>query len=303
MRLGNFKTLNRCVKCVLSLMVLLGDLFRKSLTRVFGKTPPGTCVVVCYHSVPPGQQQQFAAQLESLQKRATIVSLGDAVDLRKGTHSVGITFDDAFENFATCALPELEKRRIHATLFVITEALDKAFGPPDSFERVMSTEQLKSLPVHLISIGSHTETHPMLPEVSEQDGRRQIVNSKRKLEALLGRRVELFCFPFGGFNRRLVQMCREAGYQHVFSTLPYLAFRDQEEFVIGRVRVDPTDWALEFYLKSVGSYRWLPFAFQLKRNMLSRLKILRRIRGGELTRRRESSRSAIRELSMRPFPE
>lgn len=303
MRTTTHHTLDRIVKCAVSLVVFLGDAAGELLTRLAGKIRAGRCVVVYYHSVPTEEQEQFARQLNHLQRRATIVSLNHPVDLSQGTLSVALTFDDAFENFVTCALPELQKRKIPATLFVITEALNKAFGPPDSFEKVMSAEQLMALPADLVTVGSHTETHPMLPEVFEDDGRREIAGSKRKLEALLGRRVELFSFPFGGFNYRLVRLCREAGYQRVFSTLPYLAFRERKEFVVGRVRVDPTDWPLEFHLKLVGAYRWLPFAIELKRKVLAIVKKLRNAGAVELTPRSEAAKSAIRELSVRRVSE
>ncbi len=38
---------------------------------------------------------------------------------------------------------------------------------------------------------------------------------------------------------------------------------------MGRVRVDPTDWPLEFHLKLMGAYRWLPMAIALKRRLLA----------------------------------
>src|SRR5207245_1160814 len=80
---------------------------------------------------------------------------------------------------------------------------------------------------------------------------------------------KLFSFPHGSFNAKLVEWCREAGYERVFTILPTLAFSDPREFVTGRVSVEPTDWPLEFRLKLLGAYRWLPFGFGLKRKILS----------------------------------
>jgi hypothetical protein len=64
-------------------------------------------------------------------------------------------------------------------------------------------------------------------------------------------------------------LCREAGYERIFTTLPVFAFAEPGEFVVGRVRVDPTDWPLEFRLKLAGAYRWLPAAFAFKRLIVS----------------------------------
>jgi len=287
--------MGRILKFTISSFVFLGDAILMLLTRMAGQTPAGKCVIVYYHSVPPGQRQRFARQLDSIRRRATVVSLGQAFDLNQGTMSLAITFDDAFENFVTCALPELEKRGMPATMFVITDALNKAFGPPNTSEKVMSTEQLKALPTSLVTIGSHTLTHPMLPELPLENARRQIAESKKVLELMLGRGVELFSFPFGGFTAELVECCREAGYQRAFSTLPFFAFEKRDEFFVGRVRVDPTDWPLEFNLKIAGAYRWLPLAIRIKRAILEKLAGSKN-GGAEVARHTEDSRSAIREL-------
>ena len=93
--------------------------------------------------------------------------------------------------------------------------------------------------------------------------------ARTKLEAMLDRHVREFSFPFGAFNERLMEFCREAGYERAYTTLPALAVKRPNEFVVGRVRVDPTDWPLEFRLKLAGAYRWLPMMFSLKRKIFS----------------------------------
>jgi peptidoglycan/xylan/chitin deacetylase (PgdA/CDA1 family) len=287
--------LTRLIKLIISTILFLGDRIRQLFRHVSGKIVPGECVTIYYHSVPPEQQQRFARQLDVLQRNTIVLSLGRPVNLLPGTHSVVITFDDAFENFAVCAVPELEKRSLPATVFVITDALDRSFGPAESFEKVMSAQQLKALPADLITVGSHTETHPMLPNICREAAYREIVGSKQKLEALLGRGIDLFSFPFGGFNSEAVALCKEAGYRQVFSTLPYLAFRESNEFLVGRVRVDPTDWPLEFYLKFAGAYRWLPLAFRLKRILLNR--VTKQGMTSDPASYDETPKSAIREPS------
>jgi hypothetical protein len=74
----------------------------------------------------------------------------------------------------------------------------------------------------------------------------------------LNQRITLFSFPYGEFNERLIQLCREAGYERVFTILPKPAFADPQEFVTGRIAVNPTDWKLEFRLKILGAYQWFP---------------------------------------------
>ena len=136
----------------------------------------------------------------------------------------------------------------------------------------MTAEQLQKLPSDLVAIGSHTMTHPCLPVLSEDDAKRELAGSRKNLEKILRREVRLFSFPHGAFNGQLINWCREAGYERVFTISPTMAFSDPREYVTGRVLADATDWNLEFCLKVLGAYRWLPHAFRWKHRILRGLK-------------------------------
>jgi peptidoglycan/xylan/chitin deacetylase (PgdA/CDA1 family) len=263
-------SLSRIVKCAISLAVYLASAAHELLLRLSNKVPPGKCVVLYYHSVPRSQRRRFALQMNAVLRHATPVPLDNDMLLSRGAKAVAITIDDAFENLLENAIPELTRRRIPAAIFAISGALGKNFGgDSEPADRVMSAEQLKSLPRELFTIGSHTVSHPFLPALSREAARRELQDSRAQLRELLQRDVRLFSFPFGGCTRALVNLCREAGYRRVFTTLPGFAFDDPGEYIVGRVRVDPTDWPLEFFLKLRGAYRWLPWLFRLKRRVLS----------------------------------
>jgi peptidoglycan/xylan/chitin deacetylase (PgdA/CDA1 family) len=290
--------MKRLAKCGISLMVFAFMAIRSFLIRLFGGTPKGTCVILYYHSIPADQRARFAKQLDVLLRCATPANVTGDMELSPGSQLAVITFDDGFENFYENALPELKKRRIPSVMFVITDALGKAFGPVGHSEKVMSLERIRSLPEELVTVGSHTLTHPFLPAISEEEARQQITVSRTKLEESLNRRIDLFSFPFGGFNQRLVEICKEAGYSRIFTTLPAFAFEEANEFVVPRVRVDPTDWPAEFRLKLAGAYGWLPIAFRIKRFIVPD-RLARNVSGasGEKLQRPESQ-STIQDLSI-----
>ena len=176
------------------------------------------------------------------------------------------------------ALPELEKRHIPSVLFIVTEVLGghpewEYFGGDDpSKELAMSAQTLKKLPSDLVVIGSHSMTHPVLPSLHRQQMLDELAGSRAKLEKLLNREVKLFSFPYGAFDERVIAVCKEVGYERVFTALPVTAFSQAHEFVTGRVGVNPTDWPIEFRLKLAGAYRWLPYAYLVKRRILSALR-------------------------------
>ena len=263
-------TASRLVKLAISCIVRSGDYVSDALRHIFGAQRPNCCVVLYYHEVATQRRRQFARQLDTIIRYAVPISLNDPPPPGRGGRYVAVTFDDGFTSVLENALPELEQRAIPSTLFVVAGAI----GQPRNWvtrsahdssvnERVMSSDQLTQLST-LVTIGSHSLTHPFLPTVAEPIARRELNESRRVLESAVGRKVDLFSFPYGGFNAELVTWCAEAGYTKVFTTQPVYAFVESDEFVTGRVPVSPDDTPLEFRLKILGAYRWLPYAVALK---------------------------------------
>jgi peptidoglycan/xylan/chitin deacetylase (PgdA/CDA1 family) len=197
--------------------------------------------------------------------------------LESGKRYAAVTFDDGFLTVAQNALPELEKRGIPSTIFIITDFLGKTppwaaqYSEGDKLDHILTLEELVKMPSELVTIGSHTVTHPDLTTLDPNQALDELLESRRRLENWLGREVRLFSFPYGAHNEAVVGLCREAGYARVFTTLPKLAFAHPEEYMTGRVPVELSDWDIEFVLKLFGAYRWLPYAFSLKRAVRSML--------------------------------
>jgi peptidoglycan/xylan/chitin deacetylase (PgdA/CDA1 family) len=270
--------LKRVVNLSGSLLVWAWDRLQNLASRMMGQKPRGGCVVLAYHSVLSKQRAQFARQMDVVARTTTPVAAGIGTLPEPSRRYAAVTFDDGLENVITNALPELAQRKIPSTLFIVTEALGtnpkwEYFGGDDpSQQRVMTEQQLQQLPSELVTIGSHTMTHPVLPTVLNHDQlQKELAGSRAKLESILGREVKLFSFPYGAFSDEVVEGCREACYDRVFTALPGFAFAQPNEFVSGRVGVNLTDWPIEFRLKLAGAYRWLPYAFALKRKLRSLL--------------------------------
>lgn len=230
-------------------------------------------MVLYYHVIHSDDREKFTRQMDTVLRLAKPISLDGPIVLEPGRHHVAVTFDDAFQESLRNALPELEKRNIPATVFVPTGCL----GLPapwlmgDEYathgDVVMSAGELKELAKHpLVSLGSHCITHKALPALPDPEARTEIFQSKSDLEAILGSEVKALSFPHGAFEQRHADWANQAGYTRVFSISPVFAFVDPDEFVTGRVRVDPSHWRLEFRLKIAGAYRWLPILRRLQRS-------------------------------------
>jgi peptidoglycan/xylan/chitin deacetylase (PgdA/CDA1 family) len=91
--------------------------------------------------------------------------------------------------------------------------------PADEIETLSTDELGRLADGGLIDIGAHTITHPRLTGVPRDRQLEEIQGSVRQLEALLGRDVRLFSYPFGAHDRTAVACAREAGLACACTTL------------------------------------------------------------------------------------
>jgi peptidoglycan/xylan/chitin deacetylase (PgdA/CDA1 family) len=235
------------------------------------RSHPGTCVVLCYHVVKDEHRKSFARQMDTLLRLANPISLSRPVELRTGKHHVAVTFDDGFQESLRNAMADLQKRKIPVMVFIPTGCLGMQAPWLNESEQateggvVLRPDEIKEFNRRsIVSFGSHCVSHRSLPTLKDLESKEEISRSKIELENILGEPVKTLSFPHGAFERRHADWARQASYTRVFSVRSVFAFAHQDEFVTGRVRVDPTDWAVEFRLKLLGAYRWLPML--LRRN-------------------------------------
>ena len=120
--------------------------------------------------------------------------------------------------------------------------------------------QIKALPIDLITIGSHCVTHPNLTQIGEKKTKEELGKSKMDLEKITGREVNILAFPYSAYNQKIVEWAKQAGYKHMFSGQSTFS----SQFLTGRISVSPDDWPIEFRLKLLGAYQWLPLAIVVK---------------------------------------
>ncbi len=270
----NQREKRRCVKLLISLFVYASDWSRRQLFRLIGRKPDASCVILYYHSVPEKYRNAFARQMDVVVRLTQPISIDHFPNLLLGTRYSAITFDDGFENVIDYAIPELQRRNIPATIFLTKGYLGEYanWWPESSSERrdrIAPIEKWRQLPSGIVDFGSHTLTHPHLSELGEAHARRELLDSRLMLQELLDRKIISFSFPYGDYNEKLLDWCRDAGYKRVFTSMPCNAFRKEDEFPSGRVKAEPTDWPLEFRLKLMGAYRWLPYAIKWKQRLYS----------------------------------
>jgi len=236
-------------------------------------------MILYYHGVGDRQRGAFARQMDILMRWTTPVRADVLPPLPQGERYAAVTFDDAFISVWENAVPELESRGIPAAVFVPTAWLGKPPGwgkygaATQISERVISPKELSTCRGNsLLTIGSHSATHKAINEMTDCSAFEELNDSKRILKELTGYDVSLFSFPYGELDARTVDLARKVGYQRVFTVVPTYALRSQDEYVCGRVSVSPDDWPVEFWLKLMGAYGWMPAASAVKGMLVSALR-------------------------------
>jgi peptidoglycan/xylan/chitin deacetylase (PgdA/CDA1 family) len=233
---------------------------------------PPRFTILYYHAVPAKLRTAFSKHMEMLSRQAMVVSASYRGELVPGKDYISITFDDAFVSVAENALPELAKYAFHSTIFVPTGSLGCRPGwqmesDGDAHEVVMTEEQLSQLPDKLVTLGAHSVTHPHLSRIDRKRAKWEIEGSLVRLQGLIGGNPRLFAFPYGDFDAETIAICKEAGFDHVYSIEPQSIDASGGKFLRGRIKADPSDSNLEFFLKFHGAYSWVPVASSLKRKL------------------------------------
>jgi len=98
----------------------------------------------------------------------------------------------------------------------------------------MRWEELQALSAEVITIGSHTCSHPILPHLNDEDMKREVVQSREELERRLERKVEHFSYPNGDKAPRVVE-CVRATYRSAVTVQPGFVRRGEDPHLIPRI--------------------------------------------------------------------
>jgi peptidoglycan/xylan/chitin deacetylase (PgdA/CDA1 family) len=270
----------RLVKLMVSMVVALSDCILAQLPMRFGSAARSRCVVIYYHAIRATMRSRFARQMDMLARHSTPIDIARCDRVPPGRRYSAVTFDDGFVSVIENALPELRARSIPCVIFVPSAALGAhpkwiRAQHRDAVEQVMDSRMLAEVSHDpLVSIGSHSMTHPNFSRIDNEEARRQLSNSKALLEAITGRQVSGFSFPHGAYTPTSLLLAQECGYTRIYTIEPRIV-NPGAGTLIGRVKVEPHDWPIEFRLKLMGAYRWMVHVTALKRSLRSALGLVR----------------------------
>jgi len=120
-------------------------------------------------------------------------------DIDKVNKPIFITFDDGYKNnlnaFAAFQKVKTERFKPTGTIFVISDFIGRSNRLSQSDLKMMADSGL-------ISIQSHTATHPYLTQIKNYGY--ELKESKDKIQQITGKPVIALAYPYGIFNDKVV---------------------------------------------------------------------------------------------------
>ena len=137
-----------------------------------------------------------------------------------------LTFDDAYDDLYEELLPLVIEHHYTPVIYLVANHIgasstwDQASGL--RARNLLTLAQIREMQKYGVEFGSHSLSHPYLPDISDAQLQEEVTESKLRLEELLGVEVTSFAYPYGGVDRRVRSAVAEAGYKAAFTTEPGL---------------------------------------------------------------------------------
>lgn len=206
---------------------------------------------VCFHGVSRYKRAEFPLTIqpyldaEDLRRvlewvRRHFPFLTPREFMESAAPGVLLTFDDGLANCYEQVLPILTEFQAPAIIFVATRPvaqpevrlphlilqMREQWGHEAAVPEELVREWYASLRPEelsacarspLITVGSHSVSHPSLVLCSGDRLQFELEASRRFLEEISGKPVNFFAYPLGHYDRRVAAAVRAAGYQAAFS--------------------------------------------------------------------------------------
>jgi peptidoglycan/xylan/chitin deacetylase (PgdA/CDA1 family) len=85
--------------------------------------------------------------------------------------------------------------------------------------KVLNWDDLRRLAKEGVTIGAHTQTHPLMNRISIQAARDEVIGSMKDLQREIGIADPVFAYPDGRYTKEVVQAVKDAGFYLAFTTL------------------------------------------------------------------------------------
>lgn len=152
-----------------------------------------------------------------------------------------LTFDDGYiSNY--WAGKKLSKNGETGTFYLFTDTIGK-YG-------YVSKDNIKDMHSLGLEIANHTRSHRDLRNISSYEiFKNEVINSNKILENIINDSIYHFCYPFGGFNKNIINFLEESKFKTSVTTLYGFSNKAQGFHSLRRIRIDYYDSPTSFLNK------------------------------------------------------
>jgi peptidoglycan/xylan/chitin deacetylase (PgdA/CDA1 family) len=202
---------------------------------------------------------RFRGQLDYLEaKQFSVLDFAQLMEIlagraRRPSKAVLLTFDDGYRSFAQFVVPELLRRNMKATVFLLPNAIggendwDADTGKPLS--PLMDEAEVRGVIAAGMDIGAHGLNHRDLNTCSREEAEGEIAESKQALVRRFGVSPKVFAYPFGRYNTTLFPLLEKSGYVAAVSIFSDQRSVTEQPFAMRRIYVHEADGTVRFSLK------------------------------------------------------
>lgn len=135
--------------------------------------------------------------------RTVLDSIGESKRVR-------LSFDDGNTTDTGIVLPELQKRNLKATFFIVAGRIDSG--------GYLSRNDICSLVSAGMTIGAHGMRHIRWRALTDQSMHEEFFEAKRALEEVTGAPVNQVACPHGEYDRKTLAGLRHAGFSRIYTS-------------------------------------------------------------------------------------
>ena len=160
----------------------------------------------------------------------TSITIDDLLNGNISEKSIVLTFDDGHISNYKLAFPILREFNFTATFFVLADLINTT--------GFLSSTHLLEMQENNMKIESHSLSHPYIVSLSKKKIKKEVEESKQKLQDVLNTKVKHFSVPYGFYNKFLIQCLKDAGYNSLITeNFGYYSYQNAHFHILPRFTI------------------------------------------------------------------